>query len=1009
MGVKGLWTLLEPVGYPISLESLEGKVIAVDISIWINQSIKGIRDKRGILAENAHLLGLFNRICKLLFYKIKPVFVFDGGAPALKRQTIEERRLRRENILAKAKSNVNKVLQSYLSDKFQKDIEFEDDEELTDVGIGLKEWTNKDEGNLFVLPENSVGDKKTDQEEEDWQEFAFAAHPKFKKLQDEELIDTESEDFKSLPPEIRHEILSEIREKKKRLNKVEDIPKETDNFSIYQMKRILVRRQIQEKMEELQNEMISSVSSKATSFVPENYNTYEGITAQRVMSDDSTHFIYMNKRKLENDGGAPKLLMPKRKKEESERELLPKKAYRDICFSVEDFDYGLKEEAEKEGSTSLRDKIKSEKPLGPTIRITDLTSKPKPANITKKLNDFVIQSESSESGSDNDFIEVETIQDSDGEEISDEKTMPVLNNSMESSSSIEHSEIIKKDIFPQRNKVSSTESFTNFDEPIASTSKEADRIESQIFNPSAQLEPDLFIEKEVKSHKKEENEDDDIQFLSESKDETVITKSHHFAAIDSPPAKNSNKIFHQSPEKRLESPSTSKKSESLTPKKADSATPKKSDSSTPKKPKPITPKKPDSATPKKTEHMTPKKFTSLTPKKLDSVTPKKAESLTPNSKTKTTITPTKQSGSLSDSLTPIKVLKSSERTDEMNEQLRDIKKAERQTSTVAQNMISECRELLSMFGIPYVMSPMEAEAQCAALEIQGLTNGTITDDSDIWLFGGKTVFKNFFNQSKFVEMYAIKDIEQKLKLNRVTMICVAMLTGCDYTDGVESVGPVKALEILSEFPGEGLERLKSFKDWWNKKKKGNDKSPGNKQRAQFLKLNLSENFPSELVFKAFMSPIVMESGEKFSWGMPDLDLLRRFAGEKMRWSREKIDSTLTPIIKNLNQKQNQLRIDQFIKLRTNNNKVVYSSKRLANAVNKISGSNESSEVVAGGSGNPGLSKLREKVKNQRKKGRVTNQQTKRKTGKPGKSGKTVDKTVIEKETIELSESSSGPD
>merc|ERR1719319_898552 len=37
---------------------------------------------------NAHLLGLYHRICKLLFYKIKPVFVFDGPAPQLKRETI---------------------------------------------------------------------------------------------------------------------------------------------------------------------------------------------------------------------------------------------------------------------------------------------------------------------------------------------------------------------------------------------------------------------------------------------------------------------------------------------------------------------------------------------------------------------------------------------------------------------------------------------------------------------------------------------------------------------------------------------------------------------------------------------------------------------------------------------------------------------------------------------------------------------------------------------------------
>lgn len=62
--------------------------------------------------------------------------------------------------------------------------------------------------------------------------------------------------------------------------------------------------------------------------------------------------------------------------------------------------------------------------------------------------------------------------------------------------------------------------------------------------------------------------------------------------------------------------------------------------------------------------------------------------------------------------------------------------------------------------MPYLVAPMEAEAQCAVLNILGLTDGTITDDSDIWLFGGKIVYKNFFNQKKHVLEYKSEDIQQ---------------------------------------------------------------------------------------------------------------------------------------------------------------------------------------------------------------------------------------------------------
>ena len=62
--------------------------MAIDSSIWIYQFQATMRDKEGRGLVNAHVLGFLRRICKLLFYGIKPVFVFDGGAPALKRVTI---------------------------------------------------------------------------------------------------------------------------------------------------------------------------------------------------------------------------------------------------------------------------------------------------------------------------------------------------------------------------------------------------------------------------------------------------------------------------------------------------------------------------------------------------------------------------------------------------------------------------------------------------------------------------------------------------------------------------------------------------------------------------------------------------------------------------------------------------------------------------------------------------------------------------------------------------------
>jgi len=116
---------------------------------------------------------------------------------------------------------------------------------------------------------------------------------------------------------------------------------------------------------------------------------------------------------------------------------------------------------------------------------------------------------------------------------------------------------------------------------------------------------------------------------------------------------------------------------------------------------------------------------------------------------------------------------------------------------------------------------MEAEAQCAALVELGLCEGVITDDSDVFLFGGLRVFKNMFNQSKTVECFLANDLQRELSLDRDKLIRLAYLLGSDYVEGVPGVGPVVAMELLKEFPGdEGLHR---FKDWWIRVQSGKDR------------------------------------------------------------------------------------------------------------------------------------------------------------------------------------------
>lgn len=119
MGVKSLWEIVGPAARPVKLEALSRKKLAVDASIWIYQFLKAVRDKEGNALNLSHIVGFFRRICKLLYFGILPLFVFDGGAPALKRQVIQSRREKREG----NRDNMVTTAQKLLAMKLQRQLE----------------------------------------------------------------------------------------------------------------------------------------------------------------------------------------------------------------------------------------------------------------------------------------------------------------------------------------------------------------------------------------------------------------------------------------------------------------------------------------------------------------------------------------------------------------------------------------------------------------------------------------------------------------------------------------------------------------------------------------------------------------------------------------------------------------------------------------------------------------------------------------------------------------------
>ena len=110
MGVKGLWQHLAPAARKIELEALQGKVLAIDVSIWVIQFLQVLEGYSKASNEYMVIDGFLKRICKLLYFGIKPVFVFDGSTPSIKRKTLLQRRRQKH----KQKVNYTKAAEQLL-------------------------------------------------------------------------------------------------------------------------------------------------------------------------------------------------------------------------------------------------------------------------------------------------------------------------------------------------------------------------------------------------------------------------------------------------------------------------------------------------------------------------------------------------------------------------------------------------------------------------------------------------------------------------------------------------------------------------------------------------------------------------------------------------------------------------------------------------------------------------------------------------------------------------------
>ncbi|KAL2123104.1 hypothetical protein VTJ04DRAFT_3559 [Mycothermus thermophilus] len=1109
MGVQGLWTVVQPCARPTNLATLNHKRLAIDASIWIYQFLKAVRDKEGNALRNSHIVGFFRRICKLLWYGVKPVFVFDGGAPALKRATLYARRQRREGRREDAARTAGKLLAVQLHRLAEEEeqkrkrraaADQEENEELPsmedivyadELGMSKQErqrnrrFHKQDAYHLPDLPTDIEAMAKPNDPRimslEELEEYAKQFNNgEDVNLYDFSKIDFDGDFFKSLPAADRYNILNAARIRSRlrmglSKEQLDSMFPDRMAFSKFQIERVKERNRLTQRLmheigmagTDLTLGVNRIVGDRNREYILVKNEGAEGGWALGVVSRDkdtgkshkpidvdALDFQYQTKDDEEDDEwedvefedvpieGVNRLPKPKPEEESLfvENNNEASALFDDLDAVQEDKDEDLRKaialslknqhgaDGQSEEDANLNRAIalsledqqangdqtaideEDQEPEGPPPEWKQkAVEAPRPivggsgrivAHVVNNRSVAAVprRRDSESSDSDVDFQAALAAarkkqpqpQPKPATRPAPAPFKPNMPNPFGGPLPFEKLDWRKafgrapssapapkpaQTAPPQKSEVADLEAesdeeaggFVREDEPEKQVTPEKDDDKPRPLPPWLTDTTDIreSLKKQQELEKQMMQVDEEVDVLRLQDDDVIEIESSSDSSsdveiLDAPPQPAQKHFANGVPGASLPSLETDDKqllaethgappAAVAAPEetgacaeeaKKDSAEPPVSESeddmefedvAIPAAPEPVAVEPEpilDEAEAEEQARIEAELFGDGNKAAEQSQTEGQAQN---DGATIADATGPEEFDDFSDPEDEELLAQLAEEAEEHarfasqlnNKSVRENQEAyekelralraqqrkdKRDSDEVTQVMVAECQTLLTLFRIPYITAPMEAEAQCAELVRLGLVDGIVTDDSDTFLFGGTRVYKNMFSSNKYVECYLAEDLESELSLSREQLISLAQLLGSDYTEGLTGIGPVTALELLAEFPGPN--GLVEFRDWWQevqhhgRPKDADAHSPFRRKfrKAHATKLFLPPGFPSPAVVDAYLHPQVDSSPEPFQWGVPDLDGLRRFLIGTVGWSQERTDEVLVPVIRDMNRR-----------------------------------------------------------------------------------------------------------
>ena len=223
--------------------------------------------------------------------------------------------------------------------------------------------------------------------------------------------------------------------------------------------------------------------------------------------------------------------------------------------------------------------------------------------------------------------------------------------------------------------------------------------------------------------------------------------------------------------------------------------------------------------------------------------------------------------------------------------MENARKYAQQTTSMKDGMVDDSKQLLDLFGIPYIQAPSEGEATASFLTKTGQADMAASQDYDSILFGAKKLIRNFTNNGRrklpnrntYIEIEP-EIIDYKKNLNELgitgeQLIDVGILIGTDFNpNGFERIGPKTAIKMIKEYGR--LEDVVQIQD-----------------QLQEIDYNA--------IRKIFLEPEIPKI-DKIEFGNVKYNAIADYLANERSFSRDRIMSSLNRLKKNLEKKSQTL-------------------------------------------------------------------------------------------------------